>query len=67
MRANAGENIAYLDGLALYGPADLPRHTLPDFLHPDAELYAEIGRRFAHFVFGEDGLVPRSTLGRSSR
>lgn len=67
VRANAGENIAYLDGLALYGPADLPRHTLPDSLHPDAELYAEIGRRFAHFVFGEDGLVPRSTLGRSSR
>lgn len=63
VRGKAGENITYLDGLALYGPADLQRHKLPDSLHPDANLYAEIGRRFAHFVFGEDGLVPRLTLG----
>ncbi|MFC6357164.1 SGNH/GDSL hydrolase family protein [Luethyella okanaganae] len=67
MRVNAGENIAYLNGLALYGPADLLRHPLPDSLHPDTELYAEIGRRFAHIAFGEDGLVPRSTLGQFSR
>ncbi|MDQ4501567.1 SGNH/GDSL hydrolase family protein [Sinomonas sp. ASV322] len=66
VRRSAGENIAYLDGLALYGPADLARHPLPDSLHPDADLYAEIGRRFAHLALGEDGLVPRSTLGRSS-
>ena len=66
VRRNAGENIAYLDGFALYGPNDLPRYPLPDSLHPDADLYAEMGRRFAHFVFGENGLVPRSTLGRRS-
>lgn len=63
VRRNAGENIGYLDGLALYGPADVPHHPLPDSLHPDADLYAEIGRRFARLAFGEDGLVPRSMLG----
>lgn len=67
VRRNEGENIAYLDGLELYGPADFPHQPLPDSLHPDANLYAEIGRRFAHFVFGEEGLVPRSMLGRFSR
>jgi hypothetical protein len=63
VRRSAGEDIAYLDGLALYGPDDVPRHPLPDSLHPDADLYDEIGRRFAHLVFGEEGLVPRSKLG----
>lgn len=62
-RAEAGERISYLDGLTLYGPADQARYTLPDNLHPDTELYAEIGARFAEQVFGENGLVPRSTLG----
>lgn len=44
-----------------------PHQPLPDSLHPDANLYAETGRRFAHFVFGEEGLVSRSMLGRFSR
>lgn len=66
MRAAAGENIHYLDGLSLYGPQDTERYTLPDSLHPDADLYAEIGRRFAHLVFGDTGLTPRSSLGRLS-
>ena len=63
VRAAAGEKIHYLEGLSLYGPQDTKRFTLPDSLHPDAELYAEIGQRFAHAVFGEGGLVPRHTLG----
>lgn len=63
VRAASGERISYLDGLSLYGPDDQARYTLPDSLHPDAELYAEIGRRFADAVFGEDGLVPRPGLG----
>lgn len=62
-RAAAGENISYLDGFDLYGPADLDRFTLPDNLHPDTALYAEIGARFADRVFGAAGLVPRATLG----
>ena len=33
------------------------------WIQPDAELYAEIGRRFADAVFGEDGLFPRPGLG----
>lgn len=62
-RAAAGERIFFLDGLELYGPGDVPRFTLPDSLHPDTELYAEIGARFAARVFGPAGPVPRATLG----
>ena len=62
-RANAGEAIHYLDGLSLYGPDDHAVHPLPDNLHPDTELYAQMGRRFAAAVFGATGLVPRATLG----
>ncbi|GAA3026742.1 GDSL-type esterase/lipase family protein [Microbacterium dextranolyticum] len=63
VRAASGEPISYLDGLSLFGPDDQARYTLPDSLHPDAELYAEIAARFAAAVFGEDGLVPRRELG----
>lgn len=39
--------ISYLDGLALYGPADADTHPLPDNLHPDAATHRLIGERFA--------------------
>ena len=39
--------ISYLDGLALYGPADADVHPLPDNLHPDAATHRLIGERFA--------------------
>lgn len=38
-------NLHYLDGLALFGPADADR--LPDLLHPDAEGQRRMGARFA--------------------
>lgn len=63
VRAASGERIAYLDGLSLYGADDAERYTLPDSLHPDTELYAEIAARFSAAVFGADGLVPRAGLG----
>lgn len=63
VRAASGERIAYLDGMSLYGPDDQERYTLPDSLHPDTELYAEIAARFSAAVFGADGLVPRAGLG----
>jgi hypothetical protein len=40
-------HLAYVDGLALYGPADAERHPLPDGLHPDAATHRLIGERFA--------------------
>ncbi|KHK96692.1 hypothetical protein LK09_14065 [Microbacterium mangrovi] len=64
VRRKAGESISYVDGLDLYGPADVARHPLPDSLHPDTALYREMGRRFAARVFSEHGSVPRSTLSR---
>ena len=64
VRRAAGEDVVYLDGLDLYGPADVPSYPLPDSLHPDAELYEEMGRRFAQAVFGEHGLVPRAGLSK---
>ncbi|WP_317231781.1 GDSL-type esterase/lipase family protein [Clavibacter capsici] len=63
VRADAGERIAHVDGLVLLGPGDVARHPLPDGLHPDAELYAEMAGRWVDRVFAEGGLVPRSALG----
>lgn len=62
-RAASGEAIFYVDGHTLYGPADTAEFVLPDSLHPDATLYAEMGRRFHAAVFAEGGLVPSSSLG----
>jgi len=62
VRAEAGERIHHLDGLALYGPGDVERFPLSDGLHPDAALYAEMGRRWVSRVFADDGLVPRAGL-----
>lgn len=67
IRAKEGERITYLDGLSLYGPDDVNRYSLPDNLHPDAALYAEIGRRFADSAFGAAGLVPRAGLNALQR
>jgi hypothetical protein len=61
-RQAEGDNIHYLDGLSLYGPEDEATFVMPDSLHPDANLYEEIGRRFARHVFGSEGLVPRQTI-----
>lgn len=62
VRRAEGDNIAYFDGLALYGPQDLSTFVMSDSLHPEADLYEEIGRRFARIVFGSQGLVPRSKI-----
>lgn len=40
-------HLAYVDGLALYGPADAERLPLPDGLHPDSATHRLIGERFA--------------------
>lgn len=39
--------LSYVDGLALYGPADAERLPLPDHLHPDSATHRLIGERFA--------------------
>ncbi|MFK4791420.1 GDSL-type esterase/lipase family protein [Microbacterium sp. ZW T5_56] len=58
VRRAAGENIVYLDGTELFGTNDLATYRMPDSLHPDTELYEEIGRRFAALVFASEGLSP---------
>jgi hypothetical protein len=40
-------DLSYVDGLALYGPADAERLPLPDNLHPDSATHRLIGERFA--------------------
>ena len=40
-------HLSYVDGLALYGPADAERLPLPDNLHPDSATHRLIGERFA--------------------
>jgi hypothetical protein len=40
-------HLSYVDGLALYGPADAERLPLPDNLHPDSGIHRLIGERFA--------------------
>lgn len=59
VRQAAGENIHYINGLELFGPSDVSTYTLPDALHPDAELYREMGERFRSIVFGEEGIFHR--------
>ena len=39
--------LTYVDGLALYGPAEAERLPLPDRLHPDSATHRLIGERFA--------------------
>lgn len=49
------DNLHYLDGTELYGPADALDHPLPDALHPDTATHEVIGTRFARHAFGPDG------------
>ncbi|MET3897365.1 hypothetical protein ABIB57_001302 [Devosia sp. UYZn731] len=51
-RAATDPNLHYLDGLALYGEADIAQFPLPDALHPDAATHQLIGDRFARLAFG---------------
>lgn len=46
-------NLYYLDGLALFGEADL--RELTDGVHPSADGYVRMGRRFARAAFSQDG------------
>lgn len=53
-------HLHYLDGLSLYGPADIAELPLPDGLHPSAQAHRRIGERFAVFAFTNGGpLCPR--------
>lgn len=54
-----GENIAYLNGLELFGPEDVERLALVDGLHPSTETYEEIAQRFVGKVFPRKGF-PRA-------
>ena len=56
-RALGDANLHYLDGLALFGEADVA--DLPDGLHPNAAGYARIGERFAERAFGAGGAFAR--------
>lgn len=49
-RAARDPNLAYLDGLALYGAADAAAMPLPDNLHPGPDVQRLIGERFADAV-----------------
>ncbi|SFW64677.1 GDSL-type esterase/lipase family protein [Amycolatopsis australiensis] len=49
-RADSG--LHYLDGRALYGPADYAELPLPDELHPDAASHRRIASRFTELAFG---------------
>jgi hypothetical protein len=54
-RRAADRNLHYLDGTALYGPADALELPLPDNLHPSAEAHHRIGTRFAEHAFAATG------------
>ncbi|GIJ09736.1 GDSL-type esterase/lipase family protein [Micromonospora andamanensis] len=54
-RRAADKNLHYLDGTALYGPADTAELPLPDGLHPSAEAHKRIGTRFAEYAFTGTG------------
>ena len=45
-------HLAYVDGLALYRPADEERLPLTDNLHPDSTAHRLIGERFAALPWG---------------
>jgi GDSL-like Lipase/Acylhydrolase family len=62
-RSPSDPALHYLDGLDLYGEADVEALPMPDNLHPDAETHRLIGARFAEAAFGPAGVFaepPRS-------
>ncbi|MGW4428100.1 GDSL-type esterase/lipase family protein [Streptomyces tendae] len=54
-RAADDENLYYLDGRELYGPADAADLPLPDDIHPDVATHRLIGERFAKLAFADRG------------
>ncbi len=52
-RAAGDGQLHYLNGLDLFGEADLD--DLPDALHPNGDGYVRMGERFAQFAFTRDG------------
>lgn len=52
-RAGGDRNLHYLDGLDLFGEADV--QDLPDGLHPNAAGLVRLGERFAQRAFGAEG------------
>nr|WP_233175935.1 SGNH/GDSL hydrolase family protein [Dyella sp. ASV24] len=54
-RSLTDPNLHYLDGLALYGPADVEELPLPDRLHPDAATHRRIAERFTRSAWGNGG------------
>lgn len=64
-RAGEDRNLHYLDGLSLFGEADLP--DLPDGLHPSADGYVHIGERFARTVFSSAGCFGLVSEAKASR
>jgi hypothetical protein len=56
-RALGDANLYGLDGLALFGEADVA--DLPDLLHPNAAGYARMGERFAAAAFAPGGAFAR--------
>lgn len=47
-RGRGDRNIHYVDGLSVLGPESV--HLMPDELHPNAEGYRLMGRRFAKIL-----------------
>jgi hypothetical protein len=58
-RALGDANLYGLDGLALFGEADVA--DLPDLLHPNAAGYARMGERFAAAAFAPGGAFAKPT------
>jgi lysophospholipase L1-like esterase len=49
-RQRGDVNLHYLDGLTLFGEADID--DLPDHLHPNGDGYVRLGQRFHAAAFG---------------
>lgn len=61
-RSVQDSNLHYLDGTALYGPADADLLPLPDCLHPGPEAQKLIGERFAKLVFRTGAFSENDTI-----
>lgn len=57
VQIRSDSNLHYLDGLTLFGEADVA--DLPDLLHPNGDGYVRIGERFAKAAFGPKGPFER--------